>query len=186
MLAAQVRDRAWNAIRCYGALASAHCHQSESGLNQNINRDYDPLAGSYVESDPIGLRGGSYSTYSYVGDAPVSATDPLGLCPCGESYVDCLANCIRQHDPLNNYGKAALSSLGASLPKAWFDLPIQGSPYTTLPSYLSLGQGTAASGANLLRLIGRYSNYAWIGYGDYLAAMEVFCAGRCLSNSCAY
>jgi RHS repeat-associated protein len=31
---------------------------AETGLNQNVNRDYDPLTGKYIESDPIGLRGG--------------------------------------------------------------------------------------------------------------------------------
>jgi hypothetical protein len=32
-----------------------------------------------VESDPIGLQGGSYSTYSYVADNPVMAFDAAGL-----------------------------------------------------------------------------------------------------------
>lgn len=45
---------------------------------QNDNRDYDPAVGRYVESDPIGLAGGSYSTYAYAGGNPVSNSDPDG------------------------------------------------------------------------------------------------------------
>jgi RHS repeat-associated protein len=45
----------------------------------NYFRDYDPAVGRYVESDPIGLAGGSYSTYSYAGSNPISNFDPSGL-----------------------------------------------------------------------------------------------------------
>ena len=53
--------------------------QAETGLNYNYFRDYMTSAGRYVESDPIGLSGGSYSTYSYVNNNPISNKDPLGL-----------------------------------------------------------------------------------------------------------
>jgi hypothetical protein len=42
-------------------------------------RDYDPATGRYVESDPIGLAGGSYSTYEYVRSNPLEFVDPKGL-----------------------------------------------------------------------------------------------------------
>ena len=32
----------------------------------NYMRDYDAQTGRYIESDPIGINGGSYSTYNYV------------------------------------------------------------------------------------------------------------------------
>lgn len=53
-------------------------YDAETGLNYNY-RDYDPAAGRYVESDPIGLASGLVSTYAYSGNNPVSLSDPLGL-----------------------------------------------------------------------------------------------------------
>ncbi len=54
-------------------------YQAETGLFQNYFRDYDPATGRYLESDPVGLKGGSYSTYAYVGNNPISAYDVFGL-----------------------------------------------------------------------------------------------------------
>jgi RHS repeat-associated protein len=54
-------------------------YQTETGLNYNYRRDFDPSTGRYVESDPIGLIGGSWSTYAYVGGNPVSNFDSTGL-----------------------------------------------------------------------------------------------------------
>lgn len=50
----------------------------ESGLHYNLYRDYDPNLGRYVQSDPIGLRGGM-NPYSYASSSPWSLADPDGL-----------------------------------------------------------------------------------------------------------
>jgi RHS repeat-associated protein len=53
---------------------------SETGLHYNYFRDYNPSTGRYIESDPIGLRGG-LNTYGYVGGNPLNAIDPDGHNP---------------------------------------------------------------------------------------------------------
>jgi RHS repeat-associated protein len=53
-------------------------YDSETGLSQNYFRDYDSQVGRYVESDPVGLKGG-INTYAYTGNDPIDANDPLGL-----------------------------------------------------------------------------------------------------------
>jgi RHS repeat-associated protein len=53
-------------------------YDSETGLGQNYFRDYDPLVGRYLESDPMGLDAG-INTYTFVADAPVGSIDPYGL-----------------------------------------------------------------------------------------------------------
>jgi RHS repeat-associated protein len=65
-------------------------YQSETGLNQNVNRDYDPLTARYIESDPIGLAGGSYSPYIYCNANPVTQTDDQGqaVVECAKAIVE--------------------------------------------------------------------------------------------------
>jgi RHS repeat-associated protein len=76
-------------------------YDPQAGLHQNYFRDYDPAVGRYTESDPIGLNGGSYSTYRYVSNDPVMLVDPLGQydvkggVPAPSSAIDALLTCIQ-------------------------------------------------------------------------------------------
>ncbi len=104
-------------------------YQAETGLNLNYFRDYDPQTGRYIESDPIGLAGGSYSTYAYVDDDPVKLKDPTGLGRFDWFWdlfkektpeeittkglaagfgAQCIAqNCGKSRDPIDLYGDCA-------------------------------------------------------------------------------
>ena len=53
-------------------------YDAETGTHYNYRRDYDPTIGRYVESDPIGLKGG-VNTYAYVLSNPLRWFDAKGL-----------------------------------------------------------------------------------------------------------
>ena len=64
----------------------------ETGTHYNYFRDYDPLLGRYLQSDPIGLEGG-LSSYAYVAADPLGSSDPTGELPVHpgalpQSFVD--------------------------------------------------------------------------------------------------
>ena len=53
-------------------------YDAETGLHNNLNRDYDNTIGKYTEVDPIGQAGG-IGVYLYALDNPLMYADPLGL-----------------------------------------------------------------------------------------------------------
>lgn len=83
---------------------------AETGTHYNYFRDYDPAIGRYVQSDPIGLRGG-INTYGYVEGSPLAFVDTEGLwvkrCSRelgGKEKPPINYDTVRKHDYLNVSG----------------------------------------------------------------------------------
>ena len=78
-------------------------YDEESNLYKSKGaRVYDPTIGRYLQSDPLGLRGG-INTYDYGRNNPLRFTDPFGLAP-GDNYSSEAAA-----------AQAALTDLGSPL-----------------------------------------------------------------------
>ena len=97
----RLRRRASGRSLPYNLRFPGQIYDSATGLNQNWNRDYDPVVGRYVESDPAGLDADSYSTYSYVAGDPIDYDDPEGLyrvknsqVPMPSPALDSLLHCM--------------------------------------------------------------------------------------------
>ena len=70
---------------------------SETGTSYNYHRTYDPALGRYIQSDPIGLKGG-INTFSYVGNKPLLHTDRMGLLRDGDGGDEPTERCILFHE----------------------------------------------------------------------------------------
>ncbi|MBC7078083.1 MAG: RHS repeat-associated core domain-containing protein, partial [Synergistales bacterium] len=52
---------------------------THTGLQNNLNRWYDPAVGRWLSADPIGFAGGDGNLYRYVGNRASYGIDPNGL-----------------------------------------------------------------------------------------------------------
>lgn len=81
----------------------------EDAEDYNYFRDYDPGIGRYIESDPIGLRGG-VNSYAYGVSSPLGVVDPYGL---KFSYSQS-GSTVTIHGSITAYGPAASDALARS------------------------------------------------------------------------
>jgi RHS repeat-associated protein len=103
---------------------TGHYEHSTSGTALTLYRAYDASIGRWLSEDPIGLAAGT-NLYSYVGNMPLVATDPLGLvhseggpwhpdewfglhcyetdtCPVLQLKISSLSDTIRAHQKLGS------------------------------------------------------------------------------------
>jgi len=59
-------------------LFTARPFDPDTGLQNNLNRWYDPSVGRWLSEDPIGFAAGDANVYRYVGNAVVAASDTNG------------------------------------------------------------------------------------------------------------
>jgi RHS repeat-associated protein len=117
-------------------------YQAETGLNQNWNRDYDPLTDRYTESDLIGLGGASYSTYAYAKGTPIGAIDPDGLKP-GDSFPSAEAAAIDALQYVNPRSRCLNREFAGWIYKEW---SLFGTSYTyDEPTELGVAGGNLPS-----------------------------------------
>jgi RHS repeat-associated protein len=52
-----------------------------TGLQNNLNRWYDPIVAGWISQDPIGFKSGTTNLYCYCGNSPTNIIDYTGLGP---------------------------------------------------------------------------------------------------------
>jgi RHS repeat-associated protein len=130
---------------------------TESNLNYNYFRDYDPANGGYVQSDPIGLSAG-VNTYAYVQGNPLGSVDTRGLTGattvdswCGQHPIACaeIMNGAKAGGKVIGAGATA-AAIGEATKKCCTDytLVYEGNPKHRKERYYNRGVSVARAPTN--------------------------------------
>jgi RHS repeat-associated protein len=87
-------------------------HDAESGLIHFRARAYDPVAGRFLQEDPVGFLGGDLNLYAYVRNQPETFTDPSGLTGV-EIRRLIRANEVIGHTAVGRHAPALLNAAGS-------------------------------------------------------------------------
>jgi len=60
---------------------------TKTGVQNNLNRWYDPGLGRWISEDPTGFTAADTNEYRYVGNSPEDAVDPRGLWPITQVFT---------------------------------------------------------------------------------------------------
>jgi RHS repeat-associated protein len=75
------------AVDCLFAF-TGRMFDKNTGLQNNLNRWYDPKVGSWISQDPIGFLSGTTNLYVYCGNNPINFIDPSGTSSIARQIVD--------------------------------------------------------------------------------------------------
>ena len=98
----------------FGPIRFAGRHwMEEAGVYDNSLRNYDPALRRFLQQDPIRYDGGDYNLYRYVGNNPLSATDPNGTAALTEygQLVRRVSDCL---DELEGFAECVDILLGGA------------------------------------------------------------------------
>ena len=138
----------------------------DTGLQNNLNRWYDPLVGRWLNEDPSGFNAGDMNLYRYVGNNPVNNIDPSGLDWSG--FSSSLPG-FQDYGSSIMFGSTFQSPISGSVPRV--DPP--GSGYSSVGNLggvqfaLAMGANPASSGTQWEQPAFRAREVSW-----YEAAME--------------
>lgn len=104
-----------------GESYTGHIADTDTGLIYMQARYYDPAIGRFLSSDPVGFASGGpayFNRYAYVGNNPLNATDPTGMCSTDSdgNLIDCPAvtqdsnGVMIQGADFNGYHKDAVAA----------------------------------------------------------------------------